>query len=187
MASQGGNTAYAPYVGDANPITAMASDLHNAYLGAASTYDTANPTKSNVSVALAGDAWVSAIDMGIAQQNPFLSNEPVGQIDLWDSNPLLACCVTPIGYHPSVYGDYLDAVALFDQITGLDAATINAEFEFLEPALCQLRFGRPGDIRADRERSCSGSRGDAAGRSAGACAGTRLDWRCWRLVCSAWG
>ena len=95
VASQGGNTAYAPYVGDANPIGAMASDLHNAYLNAASSYDTANPTKSPVSVALAGDAWVSAIDMGIAEQNPFLVNEPAGQIDLWDSDPLLACCRNP--------------------------------------------------------------------------------------------
>jgi hypothetical protein len=133
VASQGGNTAYAPYVGDANPIAAMASDLHNAYLAAASAYNTANPTKSHVSVALAGDAWVSAIDTGIAEQNPFLVNEPAGQIDLWDSNPLLACCETPIGYHPSVYGDYVDAVALFDQITGLNAATIDAEFDPSNP------------------------------------------------------
>ena len=129
VASQGGNTAYAPYVGDANPDAAMASDLHNAYLAAAATYDTANPTKSHVGVALAGDAWVSAIDLGFAEQDPFLVDEPAGQVDLWDSNPLLACCETPIGYHPSAYGDYLDAVTLFDQITGLNAATIDAEFD----------------------------------------------------------
>jgi hypothetical protein len=133
VAAQGGNTAYAPYVGDANPIAAMASDLHNAYLAAASAYDSANPTKSHVNVALAGDAWVSAINLGIAQQNPFLTNEPAGQVDLWDSNPLLACCETPIGYHPSVYGDYLDAATLFDQITGLNAATIGAEFDPSNP------------------------------------------------------
>lgn len=133
VASQGGNTVYAPYVGDANPIAAMGSDLHNAYLAAANAYNTANPTKSHVSVALAGDAWVSAINTGIAEQNPFLANEPAGQIDLWDSDPLLACCETPIGYHPSAYGDYLDAVALFDQITGLDASTIDAEFDTSNP------------------------------------------------------
>ena len=133
VAAQGGNTAYAPYVGDANPIAAMASDLHNAYLAAASAYDTANPTKSNVGVALAGDAWVSTINLGIAQQNPFLVNQPAGQVDLWDSNPLLACCTTPIGYHPSVYGNYLDAAVLFDQITGLNAATIDAEFDPSNP------------------------------------------------------
>ena len=100
VAQQGGNKAYAPYVGDANPIAAMASDLHNAYLSAAGTYNAANPTKSHINVALAGDAWVSAINLGIAQQDPFLMSEPAGQVDLWDSNPLLACCTVPIGYHP---------------------------------------------------------------------------------------
>jgi hypothetical protein len=129
VATQGGNTAYAPYVGDPNPIAAMASDLHNAYLAAAATYDTANPTKSHIGVGLSGDAWVSAIDLGFAEQDPFLVSEPAGEVDLWDSDPLLACCQTPIGYHPSTYGDYLDAVVLFDQITGLNAATIDAEFD----------------------------------------------------------
>lgn len=129
VAQQGGNRAYAPYVGDPNPIAAMASDLHNAYENAASQYDTANPTKSHVSVALAGDAWVSAINLGIAQQNPFLVSEPAGLVDLWDGNPLLACCETPIGYHPSVYGDYLDALVLFGQITGVNPTTLIDEFD----------------------------------------------------------
>ena len=152
MASQGGNTAYAPYVGDANPDAAMASDLHNAYLAAAATYDTANPSKSHISVALAGDAWVSAIDLGFAEQDPFLVNEPAGQVDLWDSNPLLACCETPIGYHPSTYGDYLDAVTLFDQITGLNAATIDAEFDPSNPAYdnsASVALGISAPIAAD--------------------------------------
>jgi len=129
VAQQGGNKAYAPYVGDSNPIAAMASDLHNAYENAASTYNATYPTKSHVSVALAGDAWVSAINRGIAQQDPFLVNEPAGEVDLWDSNPLLACCETPIGYHPSVYGDYLDALVLFGQITGVNPTTLADEFD----------------------------------------------------------
>lgn len=129
VAQQGGNKAYAPYVGDANPISAMAFDLHNAYENAASTYNGANPTKSHVSVALAGDAWVTAINQGIAQQDPFLVNEPAGEVDLWDSNPLLACCTVPIGYHPSAYGDYLDALVLFGQITGINPETVADEFD----------------------------------------------------------
>jgi hypothetical protein len=56
-------------------------------------------------------------------------NEPAGQVDLWDSDPLLACCTVPIGYHPSSYGDYLDALVLFGQITGLDPTTLDAEFD----------------------------------------------------------
>ena len=129
VAQQGGNKAYAPYVGDANPIAAMASDLHNAYENAASTYNAAFPTRSHVSVALAGDAWVTAINQGIAQQDPFLVNEPAGEVDLWDSNPLLACCETPIGYHPSAYGDYLNALVLFGQITGVNPETLADEFD----------------------------------------------------------
>jgi hypothetical protein len=128
MAQQNGNTAYAPYIGDANPIAAMAADLHNAYVGEANSFNAANPSGSHVSVALAGDAWVSAINLGYAEQNPFLVNEPAGQVDLWDSNPLLACCTTPIGYHPSAYGDYLNALVLFGQITGINPMSVADEF-----------------------------------------------------------
>jgi PEP-CTERM motif-containing protein len=129
IAQQNGNKAYAPYIGDANPIAAMASDLHNAYTAEAAAFNAANPTKSHVSVALAGDAWVTAINQGIAQLNPFLSSEPAGQIDLWDSDPLLACCTVPIGYHPSQYGDFLDALVLFGQITGVNPETLLAEWD----------------------------------------------------------
>ena len=137
-AQQTGNNAkvpgpYAPYVGDANPIAAMASDLHNAYVNEAASYNAANPSQSHLSVALAGDAWVTAINSGIAQFNPFLSNEPAGQIDLWDSDPLLACCETPIGYHPSQYGDYLDALVLFGEITGVNPETLSAEWDTNNP------------------------------------------------------
>jgi hypothetical protein len=133
VAQQAGNKAYAPYIGDANPIAAMASDLHNAYKAEAAAYNAANPTGSHVSVALDGDAWVSAINLGYAEQNPFLVNEPGGEVDLWDSNPLLACCTVPIGYHPSSYGDYLNALTLFGQITGVDPTTIDAETDAANP------------------------------------------------------
>jgi hypothetical protein len=120
---------YAPYVGAANPMGQMAGDLHAAYVGEAAAYDSTNPTKSHIGVALAGDAWVTAMYKGLAQMNPYLANEPAGTIDLWDSDPLLACCTVPIGYHPSVYGDYLDALVLFEQITGVDPTTLDAEFD----------------------------------------------------------
>jgi hypothetical protein len=133
VAQQGGNKAYAPYIGDANPIAAMASDLHNAYVNEANSFNAANPTLSHLSVALAGDAWVTAINSGIAQFNPFLPNEPTGQIDLWDSDPLLACCTVPIGYHPSQYGDFLDALVLFGEITGVNPETLAAEWDVTNP------------------------------------------------------
>jgi len=128
VAQQSGNVAYAPYLGDADPMAAMAADLHAAYETAAATYTAANPGQSTVGVAVDGDAWISAMNLGLAQRNPFLAREPWGQIDLWDSNPLLACCTVPIGYHPSVYGDYLNALMLFGQITGINPLWISTEY-----------------------------------------------------------
>ena len=47
-------------------------------------------------------------------------------IDLWDNNPLDACCLVPTGYHPSNYGSYLNALVLFDEITGVDPRTLGS-------------------------------------------------------------
>jgi hypothetical protein len=132
-AQNGGNPAFAPYVGAAHPIAQMASDLHDAYTTAASTYNGANPAGPGVDVALAGDAWVSAINLGIAVQNPYLPHHPAKQVDLWDSNPLTACCTTPIGYHPSSYGVYLDALTIFYKITGIDPVTLDTETNARHP------------------------------------------------------
>jgi autotransporter-associated beta strand protein len=133
VAQNGGNPAFAPYVGAANPMAQMAGDLHNAYLSEATSYNSANPTKSRVGVAFSGDAWVSAINLGIAVQNPYLANNPPKQVNLWDSDPLTGCCTTPIGYHPSAYGAYLDALTLFYQITGMDPVLMEAEFNANNP------------------------------------------------------
>ena len=100
-----------PYIGD--PIEAMASDLHNAYSSVAA--QNANIT----GVAYAGDAWIRAIQAGVAERDPYIAN-PANQIDLWDSDVNAACCTTPIGYHPSTYGAYLNALSLFYSITGYD-------------------------------------------------------------------
>jgi hypothetical protein len=132
-AQNGGNPAFAPYVGAIDPIGQMASDLHNAYTGIASAYNAANPTGSHVDVALVGDAWVSAINLGIAVENPYLPRHPRQQVDLWDSNPLTACCTTPIGYHPSSYGVYLDALVIFYKITGIDPHRLRAEMDEHSP------------------------------------------------------
>jgi hypothetical protein len=129
VAQNAGNPEFAPYVGATDPLGQMASDLHNAYEGEASAYNTANPNGSHVDVALGGDAWVSAINLGIAVENPYLPNHPRQQVDLWDSNPLLACCTTPIGYHPSSYGVYLDALVIFYKINGVDPEWLFAEMD----------------------------------------------------------
>ena len=119
----------APYVGDQDPIGAMAADLHNAYQQAASDYMASNPTGSKVNVALAGDAWISAINAQLAVRDPYLAANPPYEVDLWDSSPLDACCTTPIGYHPSIYGAYLSALVLFYEITHVDPELLLVEFD----------------------------------------------------------
>ena len=123
----------APYVGDPDPIGAMAVDLHDAYEQAASDYMASNPTGSKVNVALAGDAWVSAINTRVAVRDPYLANNPGFEVDLWDSNPLDACCTTPIGYHPSPYGAYLSTLVLFFEITQASPESLLAEFDPADP------------------------------------------------------
>eukprot|EP01037_Dinobryon_pediforme_P005563 gene5563-5618_t len=115
----------APYVGAAQPMQQMASDLHNAFTNAAAT--TTALGGSTVGVAYAGDAWITAMNIGLAVTNPYLTTNPANQISLWDTDPLQACCTTPIGYHPSKYGSYLNALVLFDQITGVDPRTLGYE------------------------------------------------------------
>ena len=66
--------------------------------------------------------------------NPYLPGALSGpQVDLWDSNALDACCTTPIGYHPSLYGAYLNALVLFESITGVDARTLGDETDSNSP------------------------------------------------------
>ncbi len=125
---KGGNPAYAPYVGDRDPIDAMTSDLHAAYDTVASSYNAAYPANSHVAVSPDGDAWATAIRDRFAQRDPFLPDQ-AAPVDLWDGDPLLACCETPIGYHPSKYGAYLDALTLLGRITGKSPLLAVAEYD----------------------------------------------------------
>jgi hypothetical protein len=110
----------------------MAGDLHNAYNTAAANANALG--NSSVNVALAGDAWITAMNDSIAVMNPYLPGALSGpQVDLWDSNALDACCTTPIGYHPSLYGAYLNALVLFESITGVDARTLGDETDSNSP------------------------------------------------------
>jgi hypothetical protein len=139
----------APYVGDPDPIGAMASDLHNAYEQAAADYMASDPGGSKVDVALAGDAWVSAINAGIAVRDPYLATTPPFAVDLWDGSALDACCTPPIGYHPSTYGAYLSAMVLFYQITRVNPQSLLVEFEpadFGRHASAAAALGIPPDI-----------------------------------------
>jgi hypothetical protein len=85
------------------PIAAMARDVRAGYDKAAAT------SPAIKSVIPVGEAWLRAIDTGLADPNPYDGITP-GQIDLW----------TKDHYHASTEGYYLEALMVFGDITGRD-------------------------------------------------------------------
>jgi len=68
-------------------------------------------------VAPVGDAFMLAVQMGLATRNPYAANaQSDGLIDLWWDDNL----------HASKYGSYLSALTLFGSITGLDPKSLGA-------------------------------------------------------------
>lgn len=92
-------------------LQAMTNDLHNAYFGvAAANADFAG-------VAPVGDAFMRAVNAGIATANMYAPNALTdGLIDLWWDD----------GTHASKWGSYLSALTLFGTITGLDPKSLGA-------------------------------------------------------------
>lgn len=91
------------------PVDSMTLDLHKAYYGVLQQ-------DANVAgVAPAGDAWLHAIQTGVAMRNPYTPE--AGKINLWG----------PDYYHPSKWGCYLNACVLFGEITGHDPRTLGAK------------------------------------------------------------
>jgi hypothetical protein len=89
------------------PIGAMARDVR-------AGYDKAKTTSPAIkSVIPVGDAWVRAIDSGVADPNPYDGITP-GQIDLW----------TKDHYHASAEGYYLEALMAFGDVTGRDPRSL---------------------------------------------------------------
>ncbi|MBE7209965.1 MAG: hypothetical protein INR65_03010 [Gluconacetobacter diazotrophicus] len=113
-------TAAAPYVGAADPMAQMESDLRASYRAVAAGWNAQNPTGSRITVSPVGDAWITAMRLGVAVRDPYVASRRFGTVDLWDSDILDACCTVPIGYHPSSAGAYLDALVLFGTISGRD-------------------------------------------------------------------
>ena len=93
-----------PYSG--LPIDTMMRDLRRSYAYLAAR----NPRIT--AVAPVGDAWLRAMQAGIALPNPY--NPTPGQLNLWG----------PDYMHPSRWGAYLAACVLFAQLTGLDPRTL---------------------------------------------------------------
>jgi hypothetical protein len=89
------------------PISAMARDVRAGYDKAAAT------SPSIKSVIPVGEAFVRAIDTGLADPNPYDGISP-GQIDLWARDH----------YHASTEGYYLEALMVFGDVTGRDPRSL---------------------------------------------------------------
>ncbi|MGI4870382.1 MAG: DUF4886 domain-containing protein [Janthinobacterium lividum] len=82
------------------PLDSMTADLHAAY------YREAAENSHFAGVAPAGDAWLRAVQQGVALPNPYAPE--AGKVNLWAVD----------SYHPSIYGAYLNACVLLEQLTG---------------------------------------------------------------------
>lgn len=88
------------------PIDAMARDVRAAY-------DAAARAAQSTAVIPVGEAWVRAIEAGVADPNPYDGLDP-GTVDLWSYDH----------YHASAYGYYLQALVVFGVITGRDPRSL---------------------------------------------------------------
>jgi len=89
------------------PITAMAHDVRAGYDKAAAS------SPAFKSVIPVGDAFVRAIETGVADPNPYDGITP-GQVDLWARDH----------YHASADGYYLEALMVFGEVTGRDPRSL---------------------------------------------------------------
>jgi hypothetical protein len=96
-----------PYSG--LPLDSMTTDLHRAY------FQEAARNKHFAGVAPAGDAWLRAVQQGVALPNPY-KPEP-GKVDLWGRDQ----------YHPGIYGAYLNACVVLAEVTGKDPRKLGAK------------------------------------------------------------
>ena len=95
-----------PYAG--LPLDSMTQELHAGY------YGLLRQTPGFVGVAPAGDAWLRAVQVGVAMPNPYLPE--TSKINLWGADH----------YHPSNWGAYLTACVLFGEITDYDPRLLGA-------------------------------------------------------------
>lgn len=106
------------------PIEAMARDIRAAYDSAAA----ASAAKAVIPV---GEAWLRAMQTGVADPNPYDGIE-AGKLDLW----------TYDHYHGSTYGYYLEALVIFGALTGRDPRSLgDIECSAFELGLSRAQAG----------------------------------------------
>lgn len=120
-------TEGAPYAGE--PLETMTADLQSAYAQAALA------SGRVAGVAPVGEAFLRAVQQGVAQRNPYV---PQGHgVDLWWPEDR---------FHPSAHGAYLSALVLFGALTRIDPASFGAN----ERAAAELHIGHPHAQRLQR-------------------------------------
>jgi hypothetical protein len=85
-------------------------------------------------VAPAGDAWLRAVQQGVAMPNPYTPD--ADKVDLWGRDH----------YHPSTYGAYLNACVLLAEITGYDPRKLGGT----EQAAAALSITPPVAVKLQR-------------------------------------
>lgn len=108
MIAPNGTNASGTFYTEAEGLEAMTADFHAAYFGRA----TANAAIDDV--APVGDAFLRAVQMGVAMRDPYVPE--AGKIDLWHTD----------FFHPSKYGSYLSALVHFATLTGLNPLMLGA-------------------------------------------------------------
>jgi HYR domain-containing protein len=105
MIGPNGTNANGQFYTSAEGLEAMTADFHAAYFGRAAA-------NGNIEdVAPVGDAFLRAVQTGVAMRDPYV---PVaGKVNLWHTD----------FFHPSKYGSYLSALVHFATITGIDPTT----------------------------------------------------------------
>jgi len=114
----------------ANALTTLSTGYHNVYYQAASASNDSNIA----GVAPAGDAWLTAMNDGYLNETDPYNYTYTGGVSpfLWflyvsGSSPATASSGTTPGpdyLHPSIYGAYLNALVLYDEITGNSSAAL---------------------------------------------------------------
>jgi hypothetical protein len=89
------------------PIDAMAHDVRAGYDQAAAGTPGIKP------VVPVGEAWLRAMQTGVADPNPY-DGIDAGKLDLW----------TYDNYHASTFGYYLEALVVFGSVTGHDPRSL---------------------------------------------------------------
>jgi len=126
-------------------LTLLGNSYHNVY------YSAAAHDGAIAGVAPAGEAWMRAWAEGIANPDPYTATSAATSALplLWyglnaTNNPSIPA---PDYLHPSIYGAYLSALVLFQQITGTDARQLGAN----ETAAALL--GIPGQVAVQLQQA----------------------------------